>query len=222
MHDSGSAFVDLFKALSSRDSTSTPARPALSSLRFCGNWITPANVKRRFDTHFFISILPPASRVSHDATETPHQDIPRHAASADNTEMTSLDWLTPAEAIARTLRREDPIVLYPPQFYLLAELVRVKSWRDLTGDELDGSDRPLPRPRRVVPLEFEPQTVVDDSGTKRRALVLIGDVAHSKTVDAAPTDRHRTYDMKQSMSVVGVHRHGENAAARVLLDHARS
>lgn len=151
--------------------------------------------------------------MSHDATETPHHEIPRHAASADNTEMTSLDWMTPLEAIRRPQAAENAIVLYSPQFYLLAELVRYKSWRDLIGDEMDASGRALPRARQVAPLEFETQWVVDDSGVERPALVLIGDVAHSQTVNAHPSDRHRTYDMRGTLSVIGVQRRGENTEA---------
>ena len=204
VHGSGPDFIELFQSLAG-DQQVSQARPALTSLRFVGNWITPASVPRRFDTHFFISILPPSSRTSHEATEMPHQ----YAASADNTEMTSLDWLTPREAIDRTSSSKDSMVLYPPQFYLLAELVRVKSWRDLAGDETDNSGRPLPRARRVEPLVFEPRKVKDESGNERTALVLVGDVAHSKTVNAEPSDRHRTYDLKGSMSIIGVHRQGE-------------
>lgn len=127
--------------------------------------------------------------------------------------MTSLDWMTPLEAIRRPQAAENAIVLYSPQFYLLAELVRYKSWRDLIGDEMDASGRALPRARQVAPLEFETQWVVDDSGVERPALVLIGDVAHSQTVNAHPSDRHRTYDMRGTLSVIGVQRRGENTEA---------
>lgn len=224
------------------DDKAAKIRPALSSLQYRGNWITPANMKRRFDTCFFISILPPASAPSIAATDSPHQDIPTGAAaharaSADNTEMISADWLTPLEAIQKTLthtdaqksRRDstpDSIILFPPQFYLLAELVRYKSWKDVLGSDVDASGRALPQARRVGTFGPEVQSVVDGMGQRRAATVLVGDPAHSKTVDAKDGDRHRTYvllplkpeqkaDEKWKskaplgLTVMGVHRQGK-------------
>lgn len=227
-------------------------RPGLSALQYRGNWITPANMRRRFDTCFFISVLPSASPASHNATERPHQDIKgpqTHAqgASADNTEMISADWLTPHEAIVKTLahtanlmqsasgsvpdpaqsEQNDSIVLVPPQFYLLAELIHCKSWRDLVETSSTGAT--LVRARRVAAFEPEIRSVLDTRGTRRPATVLVGDPEHSKTDEALgqPDDRHRTYVLLPpkpeakagehqkppppplGLTVMGVHRQGQ-------------
>lgn len=105
-------------------------------------------MKRRFDTKFYITILPSSSGKG----STLHETI----ASADNKETVSADWLTPAEAVGLTMvhtkvllggepKGEKSIILYPPQFYLLAELVHTKSWRDLLPPDADPNLFPLVR-----------------------------------------------------------------------------
>jgi len=53
-----------------------------AALRPWSRWVTPAVVPIRFDTRFYVAVLPEAQRASHDGTET-----------------TSADWLRPAGAI---------------------------------------------------------------------------------------------------------------------------
>lgn len=115
---------------------------------------TPTLLPRRFDTHFFIAVLPPAAsplKSSSASSSTPaptthHESL----VSSDGVETTSADWLTPSEGVRRALAysyalaqqgqpalttsssdysgaaaaSETPIILHPPQFNLLAELAQ--------------------------------------------------------------------------------------------------
>jgi 8-oxo-dGTP pyrophosphatase MutT (NUDIX family) len=67
------------------------------------NWVTPPLDTRRFDTHFFITRVPPVQVPAHDTTETVH----------------SL-WITATEALARAAR--DEILLPVPTWTTLREL----------------------------------------------------------------------------------------------------
>lgn len=166
-------------------------------------------MKRRYDTSFFLTILPPASSPSptpsaSGSTTPTHQD---HVATADNGETISADWLTPLEAISRTLAHTsslqsrtgpppESIILFPPQFYLLAELVKAKSWKDLVDPRLqDLGGNPLVHARPIRAFEPEIQRVVDSTGASRAATVLYGDPEHSATdrSQSRAEDRHRTY-----------------------------
>jgi nucleoside diphosphate-linked moiety X motif 19, mitochondrial len=165
-------------------------------------------MKRRYDTSFFLTILPPSSAPASSASSFSniHSD---HIATADNGETISADWLTPLEAIRRTILHtaslqsatptgppKESIILFPPQFYLLAELASTKNWQDVLDGKLsDLGGLPLARPRSVTPFEPEIKGVVDASGAFRAATVLVGDPEHSKTEPskAEEGDRHRTY-----------------------------
>jgi 8-oxo-dGTP pyrophosphatase MutT (NUDIX family) len=82
-------------------------RLALDALVLFAHWVTPpAPVeRRRFDTRFFMTRLPPGQAPAHDDRET-----------------TDGAWITPAAAIASAIRRE--IVLPPPTWVTLRELER--------------------------------------------------------------------------------------------------
>ena len=79
-------------------------------------------MKRRFDTHFYTSILPPSFNLEFDLSGATSKTI----GSADGKETVSADWLTPSEAIAMTLvntqeletgssTNKKSIILFPPQ-----------------------------------------------------------------------------------------------------------
>jgi len=57
--------------------------PAFDSLHFIAHWLTPAARAKRFDTRFFLAVVPPGQQALHDAGET-----------------TDHIWMTPAEALA--------------------------------------------------------------------------------------------------------------------------
>jgi 8-oxo-dGTP pyrophosphatase MutT (NUDIX family) len=73
------------------------------------HWVTPPVVEsRRYDTRFFLARMPAGQEARHDADET-----------------TALDWMTPAQAIARSRGRE--ILLPPPTWTTLRQLERFGS-----------------------------------------------------------------------------------------------
>ncbi|GAA6016114.1 hypothetical protein JCM11491_000672 [Sporobolomyces phaffii] len=216
VHSSGKEFVDLFEKNLGKE-----VRPGVSKLTHWANWVTPLMLPRRFDTHFFISILPsPAASTGEMASsadavdETPYYKL----ASSDGVETSIAEWLTPTQAIRRALAHtanlsypstvptyaEQPhsmgnnptksIILHPPQFYLLAELAQNhKSYRSFLDHEQGGA---AVRPRSVK--SFTPQIgkVVDEGGKPRPATLLPGD---EDFVDSAGGGRgkvgvrHRTY-----------------------------
>src|SRR6188474_2152876 len=59
-------------------------RITIDDLQPFAHWVTPEIEIRRYDTRFFLARMPPGQTAKHDDSET-----------------TALDWLSPAEAIAR-------------------------------------------------------------------------------------------------------------------------
>ena len=78
-------------------------RLAADALVFFSHWVTPPIDTRQFDTHFFVTRVPPEQTPVHDDTETTHST-----------------WLSPASAIAQA--RDELIVLPPPTWTTLREL----------------------------------------------------------------------------------------------------
>lgn len=77
----------------------------LSALVNWGRWITPIALPRRFDTRFFLAVLPEGQACMPDMRET-----------------TEGIWLTPAEALAANLSGIVPLT--PPGLVTLQELIR--------------------------------------------------------------------------------------------------
>jgi 8-oxo-dGTP pyrophosphatase MutT (NUDIX family) len=74
-------------------------RLALDQLVHFAHWITPANMPKRFDTHFFLAVSPVGHLGSHDGHE-----------SVDST------WVTPSEAVSN---REKWNVIFPTKLNLV-------------------------------------------------------------------------------------------------------
>ena len=87
------------------------AKPAVDGLIHLANWITPTLYKKRFDTHFFLASW------SDEDTSGSFMD----SARIDEKETVNLSWWTPKEALEKYERRE--IILFPPQWYILQELL---------------------------------------------------------------------------------------------------
>jgi len=101
-----------------------------SALTPYARWITPKMESSRFDTRFFISVLPQGQRASHDGSET-----------------TSAMWLRPDTALEQM--RQGKIKLAPPTVRTLQWLV---SFDDAAAAVHDALSRkpPLVRPRIVA------------------------------------------------------------------------
>lgn len=86
-------------------------RIAAADLYPLAHWVTPEIETRRYDTRFFLARMPEHQVARHDESET-----------------TALDWLTPAEAIARFQRKE--LLLPPPTFTTIRQLAKRSSIDD--------------------------------------------------------------------------------------------
>lgn len=93
-------------------------------------WITPKMESRRFDTRFFIAVLPEGQRASHDGTET-----------------TSATWFQPSDAIDGM--RTGQIKLAPPTVRTLDWLANFDSAASVIADAASRTP-PLVRPRIVT------------------------------------------------------------------------
>jgi len=94
-------------------------------------WITPAQVKVRFDTHFFVAEAP------EDAEPT-----------VDGNECVGWTWLTPQQAL--DMHRDDELMLVFPTIKHLEQLARFRT----VSDTLETA-----RASRVLPVE--PRVLVD-------------------------------------------------------------
>lgn len=184
VHDDARNFLPFIRHVMQRSSATTKnvksLSVALQPLHHHSNWVTPRNMVRpakRFDTHFFITVLdtPDAlgqlsganaaelrSGGSSQAGPAGSQAGPSMAAglAADGSETTSLRLATPTQLMDLAVR--DEIILYPPQFYLLADvhttLLNARAGHPITfqplyfGQEPDGlSDASLTTISSVEP-----------------------------------------------------------------------
>jgi 8-oxo-dGTP pyrophosphatase MutT (NUDIX family) len=76
------------------------------------HWVTPEIETRRFDTRFFLARMPLDQEARHDERE-----------------MTALAWLSPADAITRSVGGE--IMLPPPTWTTLKRLMRHRTLQEL-------------------------------------------------------------------------------------------
>jgi 8-oxo-dGTP pyrophosphatase MutT (NUDIX family) len=93
-------------------------------------WITPAEVKVRFDTHFFLAPLPPGQQ-----------------PQVDGEECVDLGWFTPAQALAAHEREE--IALVFPTIKHLEQLAEFRTASELLR-EAAGKDVVPVQPRIVL------------------------------------------------------------------------
>jgi 8-oxo-dGTP pyrophosphatase MutT (NUDIX family) len=100
-------------------------RLALDSLAVFAHWVTPAIEIKRFDTRFFVALLPEGQQSLHDERET-----------------TASEWMEPQVAVERC--RRDEILLPPPTWTTLRMLSKLS-----TADEVIE----WARQRRVVRVE---------------------------------------------------------------------
>ncbi len=100
--------------------------PAFDMLHFIAHWVTPAGRAKRFDTRFFVAVVPRGQQALHDAGET-----------------TDHVWMTPAEAVSPGHARR---LMTPTR----ATLETLRAF-DSTAALLDWAARPR-QVRRVLPL----------------------------------------------------------------------
>ncbi|PLW12317.1 hypothetical protein PCANC_18329 [Puccinia coronata f. sp. avenae] len=145
----------------------------LDGLSHYANILTPTVFSKRWDTHFYLAVLP-----SHSGTieGEEHFDV----ATPDQSETVSVVWLSPAEALKRSLpgtasAQSDPyITLPPPQFYLLTELARWKDYRQLMDHN---------RHRTVCPFTPELVKLSPSEGLVQFFIAFPGDPLHPSSPD---------------------------------------
>ncbi|KAI8065858.1 hypothetical protein BC940DRAFT_303053 [Gongronella butleri] len=116
--------------------------PAVDKLIPVANWITPAMEKKRFNTLFFLTVLPTA--VDDKINET-------SKVAADGKETVRFDWFKPSEALANYEAKK--IVLFPPQWYTLHLMDKVRHHGDLGSIGLGTVRMPL----SGLPITIRPQ-----------------------------------------------------------------
>lgn len=104
----------------------------LTALSRWSHWITPAQMKRRFDTRFFLAHMPAGQYCQPDSCET----------------VKGL-WIAPGEALAGNL--DGTIPLSPPTLVTLHELSRYRNLSGLQADARHRSWGPAISPR-LIPL----------------------------------------------------------------------
>jgi nucleoside diphosphate-linked moiety X motif protein 19 len=179
IHDDARAFPPflrrVFSAVSQQDvDQESTALPPLAPMSHHSNWVTPRGVVRpakRFDAHFFLTILDKADALgpltSAASRSTGGDKNDTLDLSADGTETTSLTLATSEEMIESAIR--DKIVLFPPQFYILADLaatLRSKHTVDMNFTPLvfrHPTETPESKADEVTPVEEEPRGLHPDS-----------------------------------------------------------
>jgi 8-oxo-dGTP pyrophosphatase MutT (NUDIX family) len=100
-------------------------RLALDGLVFFAHWVTPEIEIKRFDTRFFVAVLPDGQEPLHDEHET-----------------TDSEWMSPQAAVERS--RRDEIALPPPTWTTLRMLSKLSSVEEVMS---------WARQRRVVRIQ---------------------------------------------------------------------
>ena len=109
---------------------------SFSALVPWSHWVTPKLMPKRFDTRFFIAIMPTGQVCVPDARETTHGI-----------------WISPKEALEKNLEGEIP--LSPPTLVSLHELVEYRNSGQLNAGPEDWSWG-VPRFPRLVPSQRGP------------------------------------------------------------------
>lgn len=103
---------------------------SLENIGYFAHWITPYIEKRRFDTRFFVTLLPPNQRPLHDAVET-----------------TDSLWIRPQDALERYF--SGTLLLAPPTIRTLEQLAEFPGAQAV----LDASK--VHNPPAILPHIFE-------------------------------------------------------------------
>ncbi|EDO34652.1 predicted protein, partial [Nematostella vectensis] len=101
VHNDGSQFIHLCRFLQSV--------PDVWALTEWSDWLTPASVKIRFDTVFFMCFVN-------------YEPVAQH----DNKEMIESKWKTPVEAVVDTIKKK--ALFGPPQLYNALQFCGFTSW----------------------------------------------------------------------------------------------
>ncbi|KAI8099418.1 uncharacterized protein BX664DRAFT_310392 [Halteromyces radiatus] len=127
-------------------------QPAVDRLIPFANWITPPFEKKRFNTLFFLTVLPQTINEEHKETIK---------VSSDGKETVQLDWFNPKQALMKYYEKQ--IVLFPPQWYALYCFNGIQRHEELIDKAGIGSLRTI----SGDPITIRPQLNVLDDKTKQ-------------------------------------------------------
>jgi hypothetical protein len=167
----------------------------VSSMIPWSRWITPVNETRRYDTWFYLNILPDKIDIS---------------AVADDLEITQCTWMTPGEALYKY--SEGEIQLPPPTLYILRELQQYPQLTDLTAFALHRNKSNTIQ--TLLPTVYvEEEKTAEASGKttvkKKAVIALPGDEAHRSEFQqqsVTKLDGLTSTNNTKLSPVVGMHR----------------
>lgn len=153
--------------------------PRVNELIHFSHWLTPTRYAKRFETHFFIAIL------------EPHLS---NLAISDLIETVETVWMSPSEALKEY--ELGNIVLFPPQWYMIQEMVKHANLEDFLS---------YAKQKRNVPML--PEFIKDGRG--KPISVLPGDDKHSTFNNTgplfAPFTKHRlSYDLDEKGNILKI------------------
>jgi 8-oxo-dGTP pyrophosphatase MutT (NUDIX family) len=138
------------------------AVPALSSLKPFARWVTPAIMKARFDTVFYLA---------------PVQNSQLEHMDCNPGEIDSLDWISPDEAL--NLYESGKLQLAPPTFLKLKEMRLCTDYDAL----LDPPSKSVPEP--IIPVALK------DESSGSISIAFPGDKDHPSSKDPHNTALRR-------------------------------
>jgi len=97
--------------------------PSLNRLHYLSRWITPAFSPIRYDTRFFVAVLPENQNISHDGEE-----------------LVSAEWISPSSALK--MQKKGQMKLVTPTIKTLEFLNRFKSADEMESYFLSGVNSP--------------------------------------------------------------------------------
>jgi 8-oxo-dGTP pyrophosphatase MutT (NUDIX family) len=122
---------------------------APGALRYWAHWITPAAAKLRFDTRFFLALMPAGQEALHCGAQT----VPE--AIACTLETTDGVWIAPGDAVARHAAREFPLV-----FATFSHLQRLAAFPTLEALWAHTENKPVVTVLPVLEVDVTPPRIV--------------------------------------------------------------
>jgi 8-oxo-dGTP pyrophosphatase MutT (NUDIX family) len=122
---------------------------APAALRYWAHWITPEAAKLRFNTVFFIALMPPRQEALHCGAQT----LPE--ALACTLETTDGVWIAPGDAVARHAAREFPLV-----FATFSHLQRLADFPTLEALWAHTANKPVVTVLPVLEVDVTPPRIV--------------------------------------------------------------
>ncbi|KAI8582007.1 hypothetical protein K450DRAFT_230351 [Umbelopsis ramanniana AG] len=185
--------------------------PSACDLHHFSNWITPVMEKRRYNTQFFITVIPEVKGSEHAVIQ------------ADGGETIQLDWFTPEEALDSWKRGE--ITLYPPQWYTLYTLKQTRRHQDIVTKAGVGAFRT--KTGKVLTVMPQPQSVDEDTAEGKEGFAMFlaypGDETYEDdTLKAAKEGQHHRLYIKKDRAVFSAMKIARNIEVDDVINEAKA